>query len=171
MKLTDNIMRAVDDAALQQRKKNPWLSPQEHEDLKQDIYVKVLEADRDEAKTDKQTYNYVGFLAFQVYRDWIRTERNRRRLEDENAELIVKNTTPTLSDQYAGGPEEFAVTEQELVRRWESLSPLLRRVAKRSFFGYMETPEKVAKDLGMTVAAVNMARTRIKQHMNGANDG
>lgn len=139
-------------------------SREDREDLQQDCYVAVLKTDID-AKTNLE--KQVAFIVYSTITGWLTKEGNRRRLERDNAETIVKNTTPTVLLDWSGGPEEFIDAEQVLVARWKSLSPLLRRVAKRTFFGYMEAPEKVATDLGMTVAAVNMARTRIKQHMNG----
>jgi hypothetical protein len=142
------------------------MNKEDMEDLKQEVYIAIMTWEGP-SKTPK---GRVQWAAQTVYVNWIKKEENRRRLERENADEIVRNTTPTLLNQYAGGPEDFYASEQELVRRWESMSPLLRRVAKRTFFGYTESPEKVARDLGMTEGAVNMARTRIKQHMNGANE-
>jgi DNA-directed RNA polymerase specialized sigma24 family protein len=157
MKVDKTITNKVDSYRLRMKK---WLRPfdADLEDIVQDVYVRLLEAPEG---TD------LHFVIYGTCSDHRRKELNRRRLREENSQAIVKNTTPTLSDRNAGSPEEFIGSEQELRRRWASMSALLRRVAKRSYFGYMESPEKIAKELGMTVAAVNMARTRIKQHMNG----
>lgn len=167
MKITAEIQGFVQDAAKAERSR--WrnaVSDADAEELIQDVYVKVLEHE----KPSRSVQEHCGYLVWSTFADFVRKESNRRQLERENDQAIIKHTTPSLSDRTTGGPEEFAISEQELRRRWVTLSSLLRRVARRTFFGYQEEPEKVARELGMTVAAVNMARTRIKQHMNGADD-
>ncbi len=141
-----------------------WIKPFDShiDDIVNDIYVRVLEA---EEGSD------LHLIIYGVCSDFRRKELNRRRLETENSATIAKNVTPTLSEQFGGSTEELVEAEQTLRARWATLSPLLKKIARRSFFGYRESPERIAEELGTSVAAVNMARTRIKQHMNGANDG
>lgn len=137
------------------------------EDIKQDFLLRELEAGEKEfvSKSEYRRYAHSCLSKLQQNHTW--TENNRRRLEQEHAADIIRNATPTLSDRSAGSPEEFIDCEQTLSQRWRSLSPFLQTVAKRQFFGYEETVEKTARDLGTTVAAINMARTRIKQVLNG----
>lgn len=134
----------------------------EVEDLVQDVYERILMAD-----TDLPNEKLVELVVFSVGAQHSQKERNRRRLEDENSEIIARNTTPTLTDSSAADPAFIAEAEEILRARWDSLSEHLKTIARRSFFGYTESPAKIARDLGTTEAAVNMARTRIKQVMNG----
>lgn len=133
------------------------------DDVVQDIYVKIIEAP-DEMGAE------LNLIINGVASNYKRDKLNRQRLEQENAETILKYTTPTVSGSITGSAEDFIDCEQTLARRWRSLSPFLQTVARRQFFGYEETPEKTARDLGTTEAAINMARTRIKQVLNGVNE-
>jgi DNA-directed RNA polymerase specialized sigma24 family protein len=165
MRIGNPELKVLEIVARQERRKWPTLSMEDYTDVKHDTVVELLEY------TPPKEIDDVDALIQRMFtnnlQNFKRNRDNRRRLEEENAETIVKNTTPTVLNDWAGGPEDFIDAEQLLRARWKKLSPLLRRVARRTFFGYMESPEKVARELGMTVAAVNMARTRIKQHMNG----
>lgn len=162
MDVTERVIKRVENA--QPRiKKILGTYYTEWEDVKQDIFVHILEHDYEGEPTDM----LIDQITFSIAANYRTKETNRRRLEEENADTIVRNSTPTLSDRHAGGVDEFIDCEQTLARRWRSLSPFLQTVAKRQFFGYEETVEKTARDLGTTVAAINMARTRIKQVLNG----
>lgn len=166
MKITKTVLDTIETMRPELRNRLGEYS-RDIDDVIQDVYIKLIEV------TPLKGDDFAGFAkitARNYVNNYVRDQRNRRKLEEENAGEIVKNTTPTLSGTDAGGPEGFVASEQELVKRWRSLSSLLKRVAKRSFFGYTETVESIARTEGMTVAAVNMARTRIKQHMNGVND-
>jgi len=139
----------------------------ELEDVVQDCYVRIMESEIGEKENPE---GFVRRLVTNHVSNYVRNERNRRRLEQDNSDEIISGATPTLSDRSTGGVDEFVEAQQIVARRWKTLSPLLRRIARLSFFGYEESPEKIAHDLGTTPAAINTARTRIKQHMNGANE-
>jgi DNA-directed RNA polymerase specialized sigma24 family protein len=166
MDITQEMMDFIDN--LRDKLRGNWktLTKEELEDITSDTYVDILRYDKD---LDGCWKSLLNRMLVNNLRNYVRDRDNRRRLETENSQSIISNTTPTLSKGTGGDPAEYVEGLDTLTRRWRTLSPLLRKIARRTFFGYTETPEKVAHDLGTTVAAVNMARTRIKQHMNGAN--
>lgn len=90
---------------------------------------------------------------------------NRKRLREDNEGLIRRNTTPSV-DGMAVDPAEICEARQAIEAKVRAMSPLLRIIFHRTFIKD-ESVSDVAKDLGTTEAAVNMARTRIKQHING----
>jgi len=138
-----------------------WLQPfgRDIDDITQEVYIKVLEAEEG---------SNLHLIIYGTCSDYRRRELNRRRLEEQNPDSIISNSTPTLSDRTTGGPEEFIDSERLLLARWEKLSPLLKQVARRTFFGYAESIDRIARELKMTSNHVRVARFRVKQIMNGA---
>jgi len=93
---------------------------------------------------------------------------NRARLRQENEGEIINNTCPSMIGK-GTLPEEIIEAEETLLERVRQLSLFLKTIYLRTFLKG-EAVETVARDLGTTTSAINMARTRIKQHMHGAND-
>lgn len=166
MKITPEMMDAVIQSVnIERSRYRNQLSETDVQDLQQEVYIKLLDAPTTAPKKNER--RYVGYLVWSTFKDHIRRETNRARLLEENADRVTKLTTPTVSNSLGADPAEELEAVEVLRRRWRSLSSLLKRVARRSFFGYEESPQKVARDLGMSVGAVNTARTRIKQHLLG----
>lgn len=162
MEITQEVMDLVE----QQRPRIGKMLQSDYmdvDDAVQDIYERLLVTDQKDVPVAK----LVELVVFSITAQHSQKERRRKELEAENQEAIIKNTTPTVSGSHTGSPEDFIDCEQTLSQRWRSLSPFLQTVAKRQFFGYEESVAKTARDLGTTVAAINMARTRIKQVLNG----
>jgi DNA-directed RNA polymerase specialized sigma24 family protein len=133
------------------------------DDVVQDIYIKIMEAPE---LMGEELNLIISGIAINYKSKML----NRQRLVAENKDAIIKYTTPTVYGAVTGSAEDFIECEQTLAQRWKTLSPFLQTVAKRQFFGYEEAVSKTARDLGTTEAAINMARTRIKQVLNGVNE-
>lgn len=163
MEITPDIIEYVDEHVRAEVRKYSSLNSEDESDLRQEVYIQLMQCD----KKPKNLKQYIGWEAWKTVKNYVLREDNRRRLEDEHSDEIRAGTTPTLTKQWAGGPDEELQAEQELLARWKSLTPLLQLIAKRTFFGVVEHPRKVARDLGTTEAAVNMARSRIKKTLFG----
>ena len=116
------------------------------EDSKQDLYVKWLEQDGTLMnKSDSDIRNMASIYAWHLSSNKEHVERNRRRLEDENAETIqnmfnMNDFEPDLMDVF--------IADEEFERKLKLLSPLLEGTLELMNQGY--TSAELAEHYGVT---------------------
>jgi RNA polymerase sigma factor (sigma-70 family) len=165
MNITPEVLEIMDDVVRSLRNNWQQFTNEDIEDLAHDTLVEFFEA-MDVADIG----GYLNKAFTQNCKDYDRKNRNRARLEAENALTIRNSTTPSAATNASSSdPMDILQAEQELRARFERLSPLLQKITYLVHVKGMSVA-RVASELGTTEAAVNMAMTRIKQTFEGNND-
>ena len=150
MEITQELMDAVDKSAFS-------------EDLKQDFYVWVLEAEDGSIDLDQKpgrlraTVNrYIWHMASNE--KW--KEENRLRLLQENEQTV--RDLYTQNDEYAEDPADIVGLDQSMKEFLGTLSDTYRRTFEKLYLeGY--TPEDLAFEEGVARNAIDQRVHNIKQ--------
>lgn len=132
------------------------------EDVKQDLYVRLLEMeDKDINKT------YIGLM-------YSTAHANNHNVETRRRELIMDNKDAIRSalghEGEALDPYDILSIQEELEDRLTNMSPLLFSTFERVVIGE-ETPEELAEDEGLSPNVIYQRVWQVKQQLKGiAND-
>ena len=129
------------------------------EDLKQDLYVQLLETDDVEFEEPEDVFRFVNAYLHNLRKNSAKVEANRERLRVENEETIRENIHPGA---YADDPLDELIAVEEFDNKLDALSPLLRRTAEDLLLEGM-TPEQLAESEGTTANVVYQRIFRIKE--------
>jgi DNA-directed RNA polymerase specialized sigma24 family protein len=134
------------------------------EDEKQDFYVYILENKLKLEGTDREVRRQVNrYMAFRKQnQNW--TENNRKRLLEENEQLV--RDIYTNYDDYADGPDKVIEAEEVLDEFMNNLSDVNRHTFQRIFLdGLM--PEELAEEEGVARNAIDQRVHNIKKQIQG----
>ena len=131
------------------------------EDLKQDIYVKLLELEDKEIDT-----NYLSRMYSNARLDERRIEARRREIEVESVDYIT--SALGLVDEGCD-PMDLMIAEQEVARKLKELSPILRVTLERVVIDGAE-PEDVAVEEGTSVNVIYQRVHQAKTILRGENN-
>ena len=134
----------------------PW-----DNDLRQDLYVKLLEMDDKEINTDYLSRAYTNMNT-----DKMRVESRRREIEDESVHYIC--LALGWSDLVAD-PMDQMIAHEEISMKLKELSPLLRATLERVMINGL-TPEELAAEEGSKANAIYWRVNRAKQILRGDNN-
>lgn len=153
MKLTPEIIEIAEDM------------PNWDEDLRQDLYVKWLEADEEEFDLDTpakiRAYLHQRYKNLKYNRDSVAARRAE--LEKENVEAITRNLG--LAD-VAADPFDKLAAEEEVTLRLKEMSPLIRETFDRVILGG-ESIEAVALDERTTANVIYQRVWEAKKILQG----
>jgi len=134
----------------------PWDS-----DLRQDLYIKLMEMDEKTISTDYLSRAYTNMKT-----DKMRVDGRRREIEDESVEYIVQALG--LNDVTAD-PMDQLMAEEAIAIRLKELSPLLRATLERVVIDGV-TPEDMAVEEGTSVNVIYQRVHQAKAILRGENN-
>lgn len=130
MQLTAEVIEAVD-------------SLTQDEDVRQDVYVKLLELENPpELKNKTELRKWIATVCFHHKVDTIKAEARRQDIEETGG------STLQVSDADTADPMEY-LTAEELVTKIDDLSPLLYDTLSGVYIDGL-TPAELAKDQDVT---------------------
>ena len=91
------------------------------DDIRQDLYVRMLEGEDIEFLDDNHLLRTVNAYYANMLKSGVRRDIRRKELMDEFADTIILNTAPDQGDD----PLDILSAEEEVGDRIDSLSPLL----------------------------------------------
>jgi len=131
----------------------PW-----DDDLRQEVYLKVLEAD-EFAVISKA---WLSRVYTNLKKNHVRDETRRRELREEKHDIIIDMLG---TRDVAADPAECLEMEEEAERKYKDLSPLLRQTMLHLLY---QTAEEIAQQEG---TSVNVIYQRIHQAKRLLQDG
>ena len=134
----------------------PW-----DNDLRQDLYVKLLEMDDKEINTDYLSRAYTNMNT-----DKMRVESRRREIEDESIHYICLSLG--WSDLVAD-PMDQMIAHEEISMKLKELSPLLRATLERVVIDGV-TPEEMAEEEGTSANVIYQRVHQAKAILRGENN-
>lgn len=128
------------------------------EDIKQDLYVKILERENELVFIDdNHARNFLSLMYYHLWHNKKWVEDNRARLREENEDTI--RALYTNNQETIHNPLNVLMSQQEIVGKLKHLSPLLRQtLEKLSIMGH--SAERIAKEEG---TSPNVVYQRIHQ--------